>query len=429
MPVSSTQSANPENLEKHKSPILEVLSSQLISSPPLASPPLIGDENVSEENSSLPAQKRSAKGLRAAFGWFVRNPLFTLTVAAPTLISLVYFGLIAPDVFVSEASFVIRTPQQKSTQGLGALFQASAFSRSSDDSYTVQSFILSRTALRSLMSRFPMREAYGNPSISPVSRFPGIDRDQSFEALFRFYTDKVQIVFDPISSISSLKVRAFTPEDAAEINRILLELSEKFINDLNDRTCKDTLEFALADVSNAEQQAKETAAALSEYRNLNRVFDPEKQSSVQLAQISKIYEDLLESKMELAQTEGTSLQSPKISALRTRIQLLSAEVEDQTAKVVGGATSLARKAAEYERLALDRQFADRALASALTSLELARGEVQRKKLYLERIVEPMAPDSAAEPKRVRHIAEALAVGLIVWGLASMMLAGVREHHE
>jgi capsular polysaccharide transport system permease protein len=359
----------------------------------------------------------------------MRNPLFILTVVAPTLIALAYFGFLAPDVFVSEASFVIRTPQQKSAQGLGALFQSSTLTRSQDDSYTVQAFILSRTALQSLMSRYPVLEAFGNKSVPQISRFPGIDGDQSFEALFRFYTDKVQIVYDPISSISSLKVRAFTSEDSAEISRRLLELSEKFINDLNERTSKDTLEFAVADVSKAEQQAKETALALSEYRNLNRVFDPEKQSSVQLAQISKIYEDLLESKMELAQTEGTSMQSPRIGALRKRIQLLSDEVEEQTVKVVGGATSLAMKAAEYERLALDRQFADKALASALTSLEMARGEVQRKKLYLERIVEPMAPDTAAEPKRMRHTAEVLAVGLLVWGLCSMVLAGVKEHHD
>ncbi|MEK0446791.1 MAG: hypothetical protein RLZZ399_2112 [Verrucomicrobiota bacterium] len=428
MTAPSRQADVPPDPAVAGSPALEVLPTPSESVPPFAPLPLLTESKLPSERPSRFSRRRAGAALGSALGWLKRNPLFTLTVAAPTLIALAYFGFLAPDVFVSEASFVIRTPQQKSAQGLGAIFQSSTFSRSQDDSYTVQAFILSRGALQSLMSRYPVLEAFGNKSVSRISRFPGLDGDRSFEALFRFYTSKVSIVFDPISSISTLRVRAFTPKDSAEMSRGLLELSEKFINDLNERTSKDTLEFAIADVSKAEQQAKETAVALSEYRNLNRVFDPEKQSAVQLAQISKIHEDLLESKMELAQTEGASLQSPKIGALRKRIQLLSSEVEEQTAKVVGSATSLAKKAADYERLALDRQFADKALASALTSLEMARGEVQRKKLYLERIVEPIAPDTAAEPKRLRHIAEVFLVGMIVWGLSSMVLAGVKEHH-
>jgi capsular polysaccharide transport system permease protein len=352
-----------------------------------------------------------------------------MMVVIPTLIAGGYFGFVAPDIFVSEASFVIRTPHQNGAQGLGAIFQSSTFSRSQDDSYTVQSFILSRGALHALMSRYPVSEAFGKQSVSRISRFPSIDGDQSFEALFRYYKKKVSIGFDPISSISTLTVRAFSSNDAAEMSRGLLELSEKFINDLNDRTSRDTLEFAVADVVKAEQHAKATAVALSEYRNENRVFDPEKQSTVQLAQISKMHEDLLTSKMELAQTEGASSQSPKVGALQKRIQILSAEVEEQTAKVVGSVTSLARKAADYERLALDRQFADKALASALTSLEMARAEVQRKKLYLERIVEPMAPDTAVEPKRLRHTFEVFAMGVLVWGLALMLLNGVKEHRD
>jgi capsular polysaccharide transport system permease protein len=101
----------------------------------------------------------------------------------------------------------------------------------------------------------------------------------------------------------------------------------------------------------------------------------------------------------------------------------------QMAKVAGGGSSLTNKAADFERLALERAFADKQLGAALASLEQARNEAQRKQLYLERIVQPNKPDMAIEPRRIRNILATFLLGLIVWGVLSMLLAGVREHQD
>ena len=69
------------------------------------------------------------------------------------------------------------------------------------------------------------------------------------------------------------------------------------------------------------------------------------------------------------------------------------------------------------------------LASSMSTLELARSEAQRKQLYLERIVQPNKPDSATEPRRIRNIFVTLAVSLIIWGIISLLVAGIREHYE
>ena len=101
----------------------------------------------------------------------------------------------------------------------------------------------------------------------------------------------------------------------------------------------------------------------------------------------------------------------------------------ETTKVTGGALSLANKAAEYQRLALEREFADKQLASALASLEQARSEAQRKQVYIERIAQPSLPDIALEPRRLRSIVATFVLGLVAWGILSMLLAGVREHQD
>jgi capsular polysaccharide transport system permease protein len=69
------------------------------------------------------------------------------------------------------------------------------------------------------------------------------------------------------------------------------------------------------------------------------------------------------------------------------------------------------------------------LATALASLETARNEAQRKQLYLERIVAPSLPDRSFEPRRLKGILEVFLLGLIAWGIGSMLIAGVREHQD
>lgn len=99
------------------------------------------------------------------------------------------------------------------------------------------------------------------------------------------------------------------------------------------------------------------------------------------------------------------------------------------AKVAGGSTSLTNKAAQYERLALDRTFAEKQLGAALASLEQARNDAQRKQLYLERIVQPNKPDVAVEPRRLRAILATFLLGIISWGVLTILLAGVKEHKD
>lgn len=187
--------------------------------------------------------------------------------------------------------------------------------------------------------------------------------------------------------------------------------------------------FAQSEVATAEAKARAAALALSSYRNKKGVFDPEKQSALQLQQISKLQDELIAAKTQLAQVRSVTHNNPQLPVLQKRIDVLQAEISVETAKVAGGDRSLSGQAAEYERLALERSFADKQLAAALASLEQARNEAQRKQLYLERIVQPSLPDYPVEPKRLRSIVSTFAVGMICWGILTMLIAGVREHHN
>lgn len=357
------------------------------------------------------------------------NRLFALAVIVPTALAIVYFGLIASDVYTSESRFVVRSPQRQAPSGLGALLQGAGFSRAQDDSFTVHDFALSRDALKEINSTLGVDKAYGSSQIDLFSRFGGFGTDNSFEALHRYYQKKVEMQSDTTSSISTLTVRAYTAQDARNINQKLLDLSEALVNRLNERGRQDLIRFAAVEVTDAEAKAKAAALSLSAYRSAEGVVDPERQATVQLQQVAKLQDELIATKTQLAQLKTFAPQNPQIASLQERAATLQAAMSAETSKVMGGERSLTNKAADYQRLALERDFADKQLASALVSLELARNEAQRKQVYLERIVLPNLPDMATEPRRLRGILSTFVLGLMAWGILSMLLAGVREHQD
>jgi|CXWL01.1.fsa_nt_gi capsular polysaccharide transport system permease protein len=357
------------------------------------------------------------------------NRLLLLTVIFPTLISIIYFGFIASDIYISESRFVVRSPQRQSSAGLGALLQSTGFSRAQDDTYTVHDYIFSRDALKKLDEKFAVGKTFASKDIDMFSRFSGLDFDKSFEALHRYYQKHVTVDSDSLSSISTLTVSAFTPVDAFQINEKLLEMSENLVNQLNERGRQDMIRFASAEVVDSEKKAKAAALAVSNYRNTKGVFDPEKQSALQLQQVSKLQDELIATKIQLAQMRSLTRDNPQISSLQKQLETLQNEINSETAKVAGGDRSLANKSTQYEGLILERGFAEKQLAAALTSLEQARNDAQRKQLYLERIVQPSKPDVAVEPRRIRSVIATFLLGMIIWGVLSILVSGVKEHDD
>ena len=357
------------------------------------------------------------------------NRLFLITVVLPTLLAIIYFGFIASDVYISESCFIVRVPDRQSTAPLGFLMKGFGFSRSQDDSYTVQDYILSRDALRALDEKLKVGEKFSSDSIDHLNRFAGIDGDDSFEALYDYYQDRIEVLLDSSSSITTLTVRAFTSEDAYQINEHLLYLGETLINQLNERGRRDMITFATQEVEAAEQKATAAAMTLAAYSNEKGIVDPEAQSAIQLQQVAKLQDELIAAKAQLTQLQAFTKDNPRIPVVKKQIRTLQQEIRQETMKVAGGSKSLANKASKYQRLLLELEFANTQLASAMASLEQARNEVLRKQLYLELIVRPNKPDVALEPKRIRGIIATLVLGLIAWGIVSLFVAGAKEHSD
>jgi capsular polysaccharide transport system permease protein len=189
------------------------------------------------------------------------------------------------------------------------------------------------------------------------------------------------------------------------------------------------IRFAANEYATAEKAAKDASLALASYRDQKAVINPEQQSSIQLQQVAKLQDELIATQAQLKQLQTFAANNPQIGPLQQRVNDLRHEISLATQQVAGGAKSLANKAAEYERLVVERDYADKQLASAMASLEEARNQAQRQQLYLERIVQPSKPDRAMEPRRLRGILTVALCSLVLFGILTILFVGIREHRS
>ena len=358
-----------------------------------------------------------------------KDAFFLVVVVIPTILSMLYFGIFASDVYISESRFVVKAPKQAASDGVGLLLQSAGFNNANEEVYATNDYIISRSALQQLNKDGAVTAAYTAPGISIFDRFNPLGLDDSFEKLFKYYTNRVQVTSDSRSAISTLVVRAYNSQDALKLNSRLLELAEDMVNRLNTRGREDLIRYAQAEVDAAKQQARTASLALAAYRNKQGVVDPQQQAAIQLQMVSKLQDELITVKSQLIQLRAFTPENPQIPVLEKRARILSEEIYEQTGRVAGDNRSLAAAAVEYQRLQLENGFAERQLAGAMASLQEARNEARRKQVYVERIVNPNRPDSALEPRRLRGILATFVVGLIAWGILSLLLAGVREHQS
>lgn len=355
------------------------------------------------------------------------KPLLWFTVILPTLFSVIYFSMFASDIYISESSFVVRSPRnQTSLSGVGALLQNTGITRSQDDTYTVQEYMRSRTALNQLQQILPIREFYETKG-DLLTRFNAFKLNGTDEAFYQYFGKRLNVDFDSVSGIATLRVRAFNAEEGQKINIELLKQGEELINRLNERARKDTVEYAEYAVQEAEKNVNLTADALSKYRIKHKIFDLPAQSGVQLSLISTLKSELIRVETQLAQLQSITPDNPQVSALQMRQKSLKAEIESQTKSLSGGSNSIATQSADYQRLILANELAQQQLTAAMTSLQNTRGEADRQQLYLEVINQPSKPDWALEPYRLYNIIATVLIGLMLYGVLSLLISSVREH--
>jgi capsular polysaccharide transport system permease protein len=372
----------------------------------------------------------------AATRWRARGVVsFVLLVFVSTALTLAYFVFLAADRYQSEARFVLRMPGRAfANAALGNMLQnsgvaMSGVTRSGDDGYVAQQFLESRDAMAWAERHAGLKAAYAAPVAGRdiFWQFPNLFEPHGEEGLFWHFQRMVSADFDNTTGINTIKVQAFTPADARRIAGSLLEATEALINRLNERARQDAIALAEGEVARMRERAMTAQAALTAFRERERLIDPSQATVAVLETIGKLAQEVALVSVQIGELSKSSPDGPQIAPLRARRAALEAQIAQERQRLAGDAQAIAPRIVEYERLMLEREFAEKALVSAMTAVETARVEAMRQQVYLERVAEPSQPDYPAYPWQVVWTIVVAVVGYMTWRMWRILSADTVRH--
>lgn len=363
-----------------------------------------------------------------------------LLVVLPTLLATVYFGLLAADRYTSEARFVLRMPGRSlanAAMGLalqnntGGVAGSMGVARSTDDGYLVQDFLESRDALSWAQAHAALRPAWDAASAryDILWRFPNPFEPKGEEGLYRHFQRMVTASYDSTTGVNTLKVQAFSPADAQRIGDSLLAAAEGLVNRLNERARQDTVARAEAEAARLRTRLEAAQASLTAFRERERLIDPGQATMAVLETIAKLAQEAALLSVQIGELGKGSPNSPQLGPLRGRRAAIEAQIAKERHRLAGDAQSIAPRLVEYERLMLEREFAEKALVSAMTAVETARVEAQAQQVYLERVTQPSAPDYPAAPWRFLWCAAVAVAGFMAWRMWRIVSEDTMAHAD
>lgn len=388
----------------------------------LSPPTRVSDPAISGAAQSHAAPRRPSPLLRSLW----RKRFYLLLVVLPTLIAGIYFYGFAAGQYVSEARYLVRGRQDsRGASSLTEMMGAAGFKQVSEESLSVRDYLQSHDALHALKEGIDIVGLYRRPEADLLGRLWFADPPD--EILKMYHGMMNTVVNDSTSGITTLRARAFRPEDAQRIAEEQLRLAELFVNHLSARSREESLRSARDELERAEQRVLASQAAITEWRLREQSVDPTGNAQIGMEGLGALEGALTGARAELQEKSSFMRpDNPQIVTIRNRIASLQREIAEQRRRMTHDG-ALPGQLATYERLALEREFANKQLASATLSLETARLDAQRQQIFLARVVEPNLADYPLYPRAAVTLLSIFIVLSVLYGIGWMMLAGIREH--
>lgn len=391
---------------------------------------IAGQKQVSRPNWAVGARL----GYRTfSQAWRSRTDFLGLLVffAAPACLVVAYFSLIASSQYVSEARFAVRGGERPAADAISALTGLASFTQV-QDSLILVNYVKSQALVEDLDRQVGLRSLFGSRKIDWFSRF---DADDPIEDLVKYWRGRMKASIESPSGIVTLRVSAFSPQDALKITEATVDLSERLVNGLSAQARKDAVSETEAELARAENRLQNARVALRDLRNQQSTLDPRRTAEG----IGKLTSELRLEKIRLEQDLTTARRgniaetAPQNQILRTRIDVITDQIAslDKLLTSQGGsdANTIAGKITRFDELELERQIAEKQYTQAAAALERARINAESKKVYLATFVHPVLAQDPSYPKRVLFsllgvggVAAMYRLGLVGWRMTLRKMA-------
>jgi capsular polysaccharide transport system permease protein len=353
-------------------------------------------------------------------------------IAVPWLIAAIYLAVLAADRYVSESVVVVRQEGSAAVipsgvEALSAMFGSSAASR--EDQYMLQAHILSIDMLWQVQEKLGLRQAYASPKLDFIFR---MSENASQEKFLKYYRSRIEVVIDDASGLLTIRTQGFTPEIAQAVNREVVAISERFINESSHRLARDQMSFAESELKNARSQLDNVRERLLAFQGEHGILDPAAQAAANTGLTAELqamharYEAELKGLQAYLNDDAPQVETLQAQIAGVRQQLLT---ERRRGIINAEGVSLNVLAGRYQELLAELEFVSDAYRGALTALEAARIESTRKLKSLVLVESPALPESAEYPRRI-YTLTALLLGLtLLYGIGRLIVATIEDHQE
>lgn len=355
---------------------------------------------------------------------------FLFIVVLPTLLAAVYFGLIAAPRYVATAQFVVRSANagaDPTVSGVGMLAGLTSGSQSASDAHIVKQFIRSPALVERIGRDLDLMATYSKDAdwLSSASTWCS-----QLEELVEYWRSRARVEVDPLSSIITLNVEAFSPESALEIAKITLTQSRQMLAELSQQERADSLAEAgrqLEVIGNRREQVRQR---LDTYRKVHKIVDVGQASQVEGATIGQLEAEQIDLKSQIEVLQKYLRQDDvRMALMKSRLQALQnriAELRSLGSKNQDGDKKFAM-VGEFEALQAEMDLSEKLYAAATGSYLRAASQADLRDRYLVLFVEPQLPQKALLPERGRDIVLVLVLTLIGWVVVVAVVAAVRDH--
>lgn len=354
---------------------------------------------------------------------------FVVMVLVPMVCVGGYLYLFAKDQFVSDVGFTVRREEAPLVSSLiSSLGQVS--SASSTDSDILFEFVRSQELVQRVDAQLDLRGIYAK--FSDEDPVFGLQDNAMIEDLVTYWQRMVKVSYAPGTGLLELEVRAFDAATAHQIAELIFSESSAMINELSSIARDDATRYARADLVRAETDLKGIRETLTRFRLRTQIVDPQAAIQGQMGLLISLQQQLGEALIELDLLgQSTRAGDPRMTQLNSRISAIQARISQEREQFgqggdVAGGQNYATVVAEFERLIVDREFAEQKYASALANFDRAVTEAQRQSRYLAAYVGPTLAES---PKHPRRILLFLLFGFFVtisWAILALVYYSLRD---
>jgi len=355
----------------------------------------------------------------------------TFLIAATAIgLAVIYWGLIASDRYVSQASVEIERTDMVAAASMdfGALLSGSGAGRRQDQ-LLLREYLRSMDMLKKLDEKLDLRTHYSDSSRDFLSRMWG--RDRHLEIFHKHYLARTHIELDEYSGLLQIRAQAYEPEMARAIAEMLVSEGERYMNELGHAIARDQVAFLEKQVEEMGQRAIVAREALLSFQNANAMLSPQSLAETLQGTVNRLENLLTDLKARRAALLGyLSPTAPGVIDLDLQIRAIEAQMgkEQQRLTSPKGKT-LNAAVVEYQRLEMLAKYAEDLYKTALTALEKGRLESLRTLKKVAVLQSPSLPDYPLEPRRIYNIIAFALATLMLAGIIHLLAAIIRDHRD